>query len=440
VTKGTAVVKDQGPIKPSSHWVISGLLFSALLALVGADRSLQQSLDTSLRPYLQNGAVVVADQEKIIYRCGGEELLVPASTLKLATALAAMHYLGSDYRWKTLFYINHNHDLTIRGTGDPFLISEEWELIVQELKDTEALPGTINDLCLDPGAFSPEIRVPGVENSLEPHHALNSALAVNFNTINIEVDKNGTIRSAEPQTPLTPLARRLSRELPPGQHRINISRQPEVVLPYVGELARAFLEKQECPVSGTVLVRPVSASDRLILTHLNSHSLEHVIQAMMRYSNNYIANQLLLTIGLEYKGEPATLEKGLASLREYLTGKMGIPTSDFHLAEGSGISRENRLRPRALIELLRAFYPYRTLLPASDRALVKTGTLRGVYTMAGYTDTDPPLCFAIMLNQKKNYRRQVLSTLLRELASFGQGAQESIDSDTDTDSDSDPWK
>ena len=49
---------------------------------------------------------------------------VPASTTKLLTALAALHYLGENYRFTTKLYLNNEHDLYIEGGGDPFLTSE----------------------------------------------------------------------------------------------------------------------------------------------------------------------------------------------------------------------------------------------------------------------------------------------------------------------------
>jgi len=381
----------------------------------GTDLPLQQRLDRLLQPYVQNGGIMVALGEGVLYSHQGSDTFIPASTLKLATALAAMHYLGRGYRFKTEFYLNSSHDLTIRGYGDPLLISEEWKEIIEQMMVSGKLPEIIGHLCLDPSAFSGDLQIPGVRGSQEPYDALNSALAVNFNTIHVEVATDGAVLSSEPQTPVTPLARRLARDLPPGKHRINISGKRENILLYTGELVQGLLEQRGCLVAGGIRVRPVSGDDRLVHTHLNSHSLEQVIQSMMLYSNNFIANQLLLVIGLEKKGEPATLEKGLSLLKLFLTNTLGIPQEAFHIVEGSGISRENRMRPDALIVLVRAFYPFRTLLPVLDGSFVKTGTLKGVYSLVGYPDPGQPLFCAIMLNQKRNHRRKVYDLLCREV-------------------------
>ena len=70
-------------------------------------------------------AVVVSDPKgHIVFSFNAETPLVPASTLKLLTALTAFHYLGPDYRFKTEFYLDSESNLKIRGYGDPLLISE----------------------------------------------------------------------------------------------------------------------------------------------------------------------------------------------------------------------------------------------------------------------------------------------------------------------------
>ena len=66
--------------------------------------------------------------------------------------------------------------------------------------------------------------------------------------------------------------------------------------------------------------------------------------------------------------------------------RQGLAES-IQLKEGSGISRGNRLRPAACLQLLHLFEPHATLLRSGDGALFKTGTFSGVSTLAGYADT-----------------------------------------------------
>src|SRR5262245_35502333 len=108
---------------------------------------------------------------------------VPASVTKIVTAWLAMEVLGGDYRFETRFYLDGKRVLYIRGGGDPFLISEELAQLASELV---AVIGKqpLRGIVLDSSYYPSDIRIPGIEDSKESYDALNSALAVNFNTIN----------------------------------------------------------------------------------------------------------------------------------------------------------------------------------------------------------------------------------------------------------------
>jgi D-alanyl-D-alanine carboxypeptidase/D-alanyl-D-alanine-endopeptidase (penicillin-binding protein 4) len=58
---------------------------------------------------------------------------------------------------------------------------------------------------LDASYYPADLRIPGVEDSNRSFDTLNSALAVNFNTINA-VRRGNNVESVEKQTPITPLA------------------------------------------------------------------------------------------------------------------------------------------------------------------------------------------------------------------------------------------
>ncbi len=381
-----------------------------------SDQRLDQ-LRLQLAPYVETGGVVVTSGERVLFDLNGGEPLVPASTLKVPTALAAIHHLGTDFRFKTEFYLNSEGDLTIRGYGDPFLVSEEWAIIARELADSGKLPAKVRSLCLDASAYG-DVEIPGLAGSLDPYNARNGALVANFNTVYVAVERGGKVRSAESQTPLTPLARELARGLKAGKHRINISRRPEQPLRYVGELAREFLRRQGIEVAGEVAVCGRAPKGELFHTHRGTRPLTEVIEGMMKYSNNFIANQLLLTLGLAVDGEPATLAKGVAVLGRFLEQQVGLDRADFKLAEGSGISRRNVIAPLALAQVVRGFRRHRQLLSETGGVALKTGTLTGVYALAGYLPSEHPLCFVVLLNQPRNTRDQVLAVLKRHTATF----------------------
>ena len=371
-------------------------------------------LDKKFSKLVKNGSVTVANEKWILYRYPPKQnsLLVPASVQKYATALAAMHYFGSQFRFSTEFYMDKNDELGIRAYGDPFLVSEEWQKIANKLNNLTTIPKKPKGMYFDTSLFEENIQIPGIKYSLNPYDAGNGALVVNFNTVYLKVDKNGAITSAEEQTPLTPLAKHLGKKLTSGTHRVSIP--PDSGFDYAGELLQTiFLRHGLSFKNRNVSLRKVSSAGKLVYRHYNNLNLQEVIAGMMLYSNNFIANQLLLTTGMKRFGSPATLKKGRLAVEEYLTKELGISSDQFHIAEGSGISRKNLLTPDAVLLLLKSFIPYQQLLPREKQIPYKTGTLKGVYSMAGYLSTRDPLYFVILLNQQKNHREKIRDILLK---------------------------
>jgi len=384
-----------------------------LSSVLWAANPSQSKLDIQLKSLVRHGSVLVANEQQVLYRYPPNKnpLLIPASVLKYATALSALHYFGSEYSFNTEFYIDQNHSLVIKGKGDPFLVSEEWQRIAQQISLLPDVPKKMQGLFFDTSLFSEKIKIPGISFSNNPFDAHNGALVVNFNTVFVKVDSKGHVTSAEKQTPLTPLARRLAKKLSPGTHRISL--QPNLSFTYSGELIESFFLKEGFSFENkNVALRSVRNGDHLFYTHSNILTLKEVIAGMLRFSNNFTANQLLLTVGLQRFGLPATLEKGTRAYTEYLDKELKIPLDQFLLVEGSGISRKNRLTPEAIWQLLKAFAPHQDLLQGDNDILLKTGTLSGVYTMAGYLPGTDPLFFVILLNQPQNTRDKILKILL----------------------------
>ena len=374
---------------------------------------IKAKLDNKFNKLVKHGSVTVASDQEILYRYPPKQnsLLVPASVQKYATALAALHYFGSQFRFSTEFYMDQNNELGIRGHGDPFLVSEEWQKIAAQLSDLPTVPKISQGLFFDTSLFEENIQIPGLKYSLNPYDARNGALVVNFNTVNLKVDKNGAISSAEEQTPLTPFAKHLGKKLTSGIHRVSIP--PDSGFAYAGELLQTiFLRHGLSFKNRKVSLRQVSSAAQLVYRHYNNLNLQDLIVGMMLYSNNFTANQLLLTTGMKRFGSPASLKKGRLAVEEYLTKELGISADQFRIAEGSGISRKNRLTPDAVLLLLKAFVPYQHLLPREKKISYKTGTLRGVYSMAGYLSSSDPLYFVILLNQQKNHREKIRDILL----------------------------
>ena len=309
---------------------------------------------------------------------------VPASVTKIVTAWLAMEVLGGDYRFETRFYLDDKRKLYVRGGGDPFLISEELAPLATEL--VAAIGNKpITGIVLDASYYPANLRIPGIENTGEAYNALNSALAVNFNTVSA-VRSGNKVHSAETQTPITPLAITQFRlRGPNGKGRISLSQDPAVSLHYAGELIAAFIERAGGSVKGKISTGTVPAGLKPVYVHQQSRTLSQILVELLRASNNYIANQVFLEIGAHRVGGPVSLEKSLRVANEMLAAHR--LAAAIHLEEGSGISRSNRFTARGLAKVLELFAPHASLLHGHDGGMNKTGTLDGVSTLAGYADT-----------------------------------------------------
>src|SRR5439155_22409524 len=137
----------------------------------------------------------------------------------------------ADYRFETRFYLDAKRVLYVRGGGDPFLVSEEFALLAPELVAAVGKQ-PLTGIVLDASYFPAKLSIPGVEDSARSFDALNSAIAVNFNTI-AAVRRGNKIEAGEKQTPLTPLAISQYRARGPnGRGRISLNQEPALSLQY----------------------------------------------------------------------------------------------------------------------------------------------------------------------------------------------------------------
>ena len=362
-------------------WSRLPVLAIALLLLPAAALAGAKEKVAALAP---QGVVLVVDEKgNELVAQNADKPFVPASVTKVVTAWLAMEVLGGDYRFETKFYLDDKRVLYVRGGGDPFLISEELEPLGPELVAAIGKE-PITGIVLDASYYPSDLRIPGIEDTTEAYDALNSALAVNFNTISA-VRKGKTVRSAEQQTPITPLAiSEFQARGPQGRGRISLSKNPAVSLKYAGELIAAFIERAGGSVKGKISTGTVPEGLKPVYVHRQSRSLSRVLTGMLLGSNNYIANQVFLEIGGTLGG-PVSLEKSLKVANDMLAAN-GIADA-IHLEEGSGISRGNHFTARGLAKVLDLFQPHATLLRSGDGTHFKTGTFSGVRTLAGYADT-----------------------------------------------------
>jgi D-alanyl-D-alanine carboxypeptidase/D-alanyl-D-alanine-endopeptidase (penicillin-binding protein 4) len=338
-----------------------------------------------VRALAPNGIIYVIDEQgNVLIDQNADKPFVPASVAKVVTAWLAMEVLGPDYRFKTYFHLDENRVLYVRGGGDPMLVSEELALLAPALVEaigTEPITGIV----LDPSYYPEKVEIPGIENNSRSYNALNSALAVNFNTINA-VRRGNTVVSGEKQTPITPLAiSQFKARGPKGRGRISLAKDPDLSLLYAGELLEAFIEQAGGKVEGDITIGPVPPGLQPVYVHLQSRTLAAIINLLLIGSNNYIANQVFLEIGAARYGGPVSLEKSLKVANEMLAAH-GLQ-DDIYLEEGSGLSRGNRFTAQGLAKVLDLFVTYAELMHGHDGGTNKTGTMSGIRTLAGYADT-----------------------------------------------------
>jgi D-alanyl-D-alanine carboxypeptidase/D-alanyl-D-alanine-endopeptidase (penicillin-binding protein 4) len=340
-----------------------------------------------------------------------DQPFVPASVTKIVTAWLALEVLGADYRFETRFYLDAKRVLYVKGGGDPYLISEELAPLAAALV-AKVGKAPITGLVLDASYYPSNLRIPGIEDDDTAYDALNSALGVNFNTIYAERIGN-KVRSAEEQTPITPLAiaRFLAKGPPDGEGRISLGQDATVGLRYAGELIAAFIRRAGGNVKGEISIGTVPAGLEPIYVHQQSRSLSEILVGLLLDSNNYTANQVFLEIGGRKLGGPVSLEKSLEVANKRLAAQ-GLAEA-IHLEEGSGISRDTRFTARGLAKVLELFAPHADLLHGHDGGLNKSGSMDGIRTLAGYADTSAHgrVRFVISLASNDETRFQLLQAI-----------------------------
>ena len=399
-------------------WMVSQMqVMASDLKSTFAENRLTKSDSILVVEILPNG------QQVTRFEWQSEKLLIPASLSKLVTTHVALDIWGKDYRFETNFYRDEN-TLWVKGFGDPFLVSEELEEIAKNLTEFD-LKG-IRQIAIDSTYFK-DVGVPGRSKVVDPYNAPLNAVSANFNTTMLAfVDKQ--IVSAEPQTPLTPTASRVAKRtrlVEDGDaERVNLVDSSNAAS-HFGELLMLKLGLDK-----TTVLTGVKVPDQLdsFYVHKNSRNMATNIRGMMEYSNNFIANQLFLSVsGARGIRDPEDAidnnEKPGASFRasQTLIRKNLVDTfgwDDFSVLEGAGLSRQNRLSAVQINDLLTSLQQVNYLFKdysnrgASIRA--KTGTLNGVRSFAGYISKgDRSFQFVFNFNRHVPYRHR--EALLKNL-------------------------
>jgi D-alanyl-D-alanine carboxypeptidase/D-alanyl-D-alanine-endopeptidase (penicillin-binding protein 4) len=381
--------------------IVIVLLFIAFSLKVSANELVDRF------PELQSAGVLLVDTHgEIVISAHAQTKFIPASTTKLVTAWLALNHWGEDHHFKTDFYLDDStNTLWVKGSGDPFLVSEELLMIAKNLKNKGLQQ--IDAIGLDDSLFQNNLNVPGASTTTNPYDAKPTAIAANFNTLAVR-KKAGRIVSAESQTPLTAFSEKMARQQSLSKRitRVNTGASSQDAERYFAELLAAFL-RQQGVVVGKQIIWGIVPNKAPYYTHSNSKKLTEVIRPMMKYSTNFIANQLILVLSSECYQRPANFSDVERYMSTRLQDKFNWKT--IVLKEGAGLSRDNQISPTQMVQLLEAFRPWKDLLPeVAPGIYAKSGTLKNVSTLAGYTvDRNQQWnAFTLMMQQSVSHKRR----------------------------------
>lgn len=179
--------------------------------------------------------------------------------------------------------------------------------------------------------------------------------------------------------------------------------------------------------------RPAPDPASFTLASLQSPPLWQALQVIDKVSQNLHAELMLRLIG-KIKNSDGSLAGGIAARSAFLA-QAGLTAHDYYFRDGSGLSRENLVKPQAITRLLvymdsqpdaavwRSFLPVAGEdgslahrfhdTPAQGRILAKTGYVEHVHTLSGYVTTlsGEHLAFSIMVNNDDMPGSQVFQVM-----------------------------
>lgn len=355
-----------------------------------------------------SAVVVDLEEQHVLARLSPNQALIPASVTKLYTAALALETWGPDHRFETrllsstpLTEQGSVQDLIFLGGGDPALTDEGLWKMARALSraGVERIQGdlVINNSRFGEVACNVRDRCQAERGSRNAYDAPLSSAGSNYGSWSVAVERdprqNGRILTrlypyALPEVVLegqvgsgprsTLGARRstvatgqdvieLSGHLQQGRERQMLYRSASDAEMQTGFLFRAFLEHEGISLEGTLRVsrQPPEGTVQLVSHH--GDALGKLLASMMRYSNNYMADVLLLNLRAKAGAQAPFQVAGAArSLQDYARrlaseygGSLSQNPSSLLLRDGSGLDPDNRLSGAALIGLLQHLYEER---------------------------------------------------------------------------------
>jgi D-alanyl-D-alanine carboxypeptidase/D-alanyl-D-alanine-endopeptidase (penicillin-binding protein 4) len=387
-------------------------------------------------------SIIDADSGRTLLGHNPDTPRSPASTLKVVTTFAALDLLGPNFTWRTRASIRGeiadgvlDGDLILQGGGDPYMTLERWWSFAHALR-ARGLKTIHGDIVIDNSAFTLPPADPGEFDGRpnRPYNVLPDALMVNFQTIEFRVVPDAGARRVDVIANPAPVNLTIKNHVrfSPGRcggaaarvdFKVATARWDVVefggaLSPHCAEreFTRVLLQpatyaygtfvelwrEMGGEISGSLRVETAAQSEALL--SFDSLTLGEIVRLTNKFSSNLMARHLLLTLGGERFGYPATLDKGAAAVAEW-SAERGLDLQGVDIDNGSGLSRSTHISTLQMAKVLSAAYRSRyapeflaslplagvdgTLrsrmrtLPAGAVRL-KTGHIDGVSGVAGY--------------------------------------------------------
>jgi len=462
---------------------------SALLATsVAHANGLQAQVESALRS-AQIGQTTVGivaidlDTGSPLVEIEGDRQMIPASNMKLVTTAAALEMLGPDFTFRTrLQWIPtqrftqsgapapEHPTLLVVGDGDPAFGDSKTlalhEMEVEQLLDLWVAAARktgedhFGELVIDDRVFDRQWVHPTWDKD-ELHRWWSAPVAgLNFHDNCLDVYPSPTRPGEAPRIiirPEAPFLTTINRATTgnsttfdllraPGTNRITFrglvkhrSRSPFHVTMHDPPMLFAQFLQHRLKSEGIQVDRVRRIGDREALPeatdlHIIQTTLPVVLKRCNTDSQNLFAEALVKRMGRHFTGMPGSWENGRAAVRNALVKLLGARASSVNMADGSGLSRDNRVTPRILAQLLAtvaeddeagpifkeslSFADHDTQRGTLDRrnfdtprhaaVYAKTGYIRGVSALSGYLDVSDPnseqvktIVFSMLFNDVK---------------------------------------
>lgn len=375
---------------------------------------------------------------------------LPASTMKIFTALAALLELGADFRFQTTMEsdakIQNGHltgDLTVRFAGDPTLSRQNIINMISILRQ-RGVTNIDGNLIIDTSLFASHDMAPGWPwNDLtECFSAPPAAAIIDRNCFSVSLYSNPDIGKyalikvaayypvhmfSEVKTiaPGSAEGRYCELDIKPGElNRYTLigcipQRASPLPIAYAvqdgaawsGEIIRNELKRADISYAGHLLQQKWPSPPATVLASNQSAPLHSLLHLMLKKSDNLIADTVFRTIGHHYFNVPGTFRAGSDAVRRILAAKAGINLGNTTQVDGSGLSRHDLVTPETMMQVLQFIakndnrLDFISMLPLSGydgtlqyrgglheagvdgKLAAKTGSLQGVYNLAGFLTT-----------------------------------------------------